>query len=448
MLELSGVVLDKQKQQDCHNLMSRTLQIAARDLDANEILQEIVALLYRDLKLNYCLFIANTANIEDKLDYILKNNKECTDLVDYLLQVAKEHHYRLSNGDGKLWCESPSIIPINPQIIADAKGTLCDRPLSPLLLAPVLYRNNYYGIFALQNQDPCFFWQETIVQTITLVVNQYAIVCDRQRLQEENRLQQIRIQELEAIQTIEEGEASKRKLFIDNVTHELRTPLTSVIGFSHYLSEEIFGELNPKQKQYVNAINDSGKHLLEIVNDYLDISKIDADRESLFIERIVVEDICQASLSIVEALAAQSDIQLLLEIDALVDFCFADSMRLKQILVNLLSNAIKFTQVGTVTLRVELQTYSAREDTNNTSQITFSIIDTGIGISENDREKLFEPFQQLNNQINRYKKGSGLGLVLSQKLARLHGGDLTVTSELGKGSCFTVCLPLKNNVSD
>jgi signal transduction histidine kinase len=267
-------------------------------------------------------------------------------------------------------------------------------------------------------------------------------------LQEENRLQQIRIQELEAIQTIEEGEASKRKLFIDNVTHELRTPLTSVIGFSHYLSEEIFGELNPKQKQYVNAINDSGKHLLEIVNDYLDISKIDADRESLFIERIVVEDICQASLSIVEALAAQSDIQLLLEIDALVDFCFADSMRLKQILVNLLSNAIKFTQVGTVTLRVELQTYSAREDTNNTSQITFSIIDTGIGISENDREKLFEPFQQLNNQINRYKKGSGLGLVLSQKLARLHGGDLTVTSELGKGSCFTVCLPLKNNVSD
>jgi signal transduction histidine kinase len=436
MLELSGVVLDKQKQQNDRNLLSRTLQIATLNLDANEILQEIVDLLYQDLKLNYCLFVANTANAGDESNYILKNDQECPDIFDYLLQIATEHHSRFENRDSKLWRESSLIIPITPQILAD-------RPLSPLLLVPVLDRNNYYGIFALQQQDPCYFWQETIVQEIVSVAIQYGIVCDRQRLQEENRLQQIKIQELETIKQKEEDEASKRKLFIDNLTHELRTPLTSVIGFSHYLSEEIFGELNPKQKQYVSAINDSGKHLLEIVNDYLDISKIDADRESLFVERIVVEDICQASLSIVEALANQSNIQLLLEIDALVDFCFADSMRLKQILVNILSNAIKFTEVGTVTLRVELQNYSAREDANNTSQIAFSVIDTGIGISEDDRAKLFEPFQQLNNQINRHKKGSGLGLVLSQKLARLHGGDLIVTSELGKGSCFTVCLPLQ-----
>jgi signal transduction histidine kinase len=430
MLELSGVVLGKQAQQSSQDFLSQTLQIMTQNFDVDRTAQEIIDLLDRTTNLNCCLFIANSFDKEIKI--ISSNSAEdrYSEIFNSCLKITNYYHNCILDTESEFWCEVGAIRPIISKVIADF-------PLSHLLLVPVVISDKYYGIFSLQHRDPDYVWQETAVDEIVWVALQYGIACDRQRLIADNQRQQIRIQELEELQRQEEIATGKRKLFIDNLTHELRTPLTSVIGFSHYLIEELFGELNPKQKQYVSAINDSGKHLLEIVNDYLDISKIDADRESLFVERIVVEDICRASLSIVEALATQANIQLIIEIDPRTDFCFADSTRLKQILVNLLSNAIKFTEKGSVTLKVEL-----KDD-----RIEFSVIDTGIGISEQDINKLFEPFQQLNNQINRRKKGSGLGLVLSQKLARLHGGDLIVTSELAKGSCFTVYLP-SQNVSD
>jgi signal transduction histidine kinase len=429
MLELSGVVLRKQKQQNRQDLLSQTLQIMTRNSDVDDAIRSIVDLLHQNIQLNCCFFVENTENREKKISYVSKATKNCANFLNSSLKIANYYHSCLLNKDRSFWydLELPSALPITHKITESST-------FSPLLLVPISYREKYYGTLVLHHRDPNHVWQETKIDEISFVAIQCGIVFDRQQLIEQNKQQQQKILELEEGQIKEQQETSKRKFFIDNLTHELRTPLTSVIGFSRYLSEEIFGDLNPKQKQYVNAIHDSGKHLLEIVNDYLDISKIDADRESLFIEKIVVEDICRSSLSIVEALAERGNIKLVFDVDSRTDFCFADSTRLKQILVNLLSNAIKFTEEGMVTLKVEL-----KDD-----RLDFSIIDTGIGIAEEDKDKLFEPFQQLNNKINRHKKGSGLGLVLSQKLARLHDGDLTMTSELGKGSCFTVHLPLKN----
>jgi signal transduction histidine kinase len=232
-------------------------------------------------------------------------------------------------------------------------------------------------------------------------------------------------------QTRQESHQDKVNEYLAHVTHELRAPLAGILGFARMLQEQIYGTLNTKQYQYISAIASSGEHLLSLVNDFQDISKIEANYEEIFLEKLAVEDVCLASLSIVQAKAEEQGLDLQLQIAPNVDFCWADQQRLKQILVNLLSNAIKFTETGSVTLKV----------INYKECLTFSVIDTGIGISREDREKLFQPFQQIPNSLGRKHKGTGLGLALSRKLARLHGGDITVISQKGKGSCFMLDIP-------
>ncbi len=228
-----------------------------------------------------------------------------------------------------------------------------------------------------------------------------------------------------------ESKATKINEFLSHMTHELRAPLSGVLGFARMLQEQIYGSLNEKQLQYVNAIATSGEHLLALVNDFLDLSKIEANYEELFIEKLAVEDLCRASLSIIRCKAEEQKLDLRLDIAEDIDFCFADQQRIKQILVNLLSNAIKFTEKGSVILKVEkIEQYLA-----------FSVIDTGIGIPEEEQKRLFQPFIQLNNSLSRKHKGTGLGLALSKKLALLHGGDIILISQPGKGSCFRLQIP-------
>ncbi|HAC65653.1 MAG TPA: hypothetical protein DCF68_19505 [Cyanothece sp. UBA12306] len=173
--------------------------------------------------------------------------------------------------------------------------------------------------------------------------------------------------------------------------------------------------------------------LLALVNDFLDLSKIEAQKEEIFLETIAVEDICLSAISMIESKAKEQGLDLIVDIGSNVDFCTVDQRRIKQILLNLLSNAIKFTEKGSVTLKVK----------SNLELLSFCVIDTGIGIKKDDQEKLFQAFQQIQNHLSRKHKGTGLGLILSRKLAQLHGGDLTLTSEIGKGSCFTLHLPIK-----
>jgi len=215
------------------------------------------------------------------------------------------------------------------------------------------------------------------------------------------------------------------------MNHELRTPIAAVIGFAKMLQQRLYGELNPKQAQYIDAIYQSGTYLLELVSDFLDITKIQAQKEELFIEKILVDELCESSLALVKSKAEEDKIDLNLEINSNIDYCFADQRRIKQILVNLLSNAVKFTEKGSVTL-------SVKKETNN---LLFNVIDTGIGIDVQSQTKLFQPFAQLRNSLQNKHRGSGLGLVISRELARLHGGDITVQSEKNKGSCFTLSLP-------
>ncbi|WP_340818458.1 ATP-binding protein [Methanolobus sp. WCC4] len=221
--------------------------------------------------------------------------------------------------------------------------------------------------------------------------------------------------------------------FLANISHELRTPLNSIIGFSGLLILGQLGGLNDKQYRYVNNISNSGKHLLGIINDILDISKVESGKIELELEKVSDHNVLEEMLSFMQPLAAVKEIVIKLECGSHPEYLSADRSVLKQILYNLVSNGIKFTDAGgIVTIRSE-----RKEDMAH-----ISVTDTGIGISSSDQKKLFKPFSQIDSSLSRQYEGTGLGLMLTRKYVELHKGRIWVESESGKGSKFTFTIPV------
>ncbi len=223
--------------------------------------------------------------------------------------------------------------------------------------------------------------------------------------------------------------------FLANMSHELRTPLNAILGLSEALLEQVSATLTPRQIKSITTISSSGQHLLMLINDILDLSKIEAGKLELNLETVNVEEFCQSCLVFVRTQAIQKQIAVAFEHDECVATFPADAKRLKQVLVNLLTNAVKFTpQGGSIGLSV---TTPAGEET-----VRFTVWDTGIGIAPTDAAKLFHAFTQIDSGLSRAQEGTGLGLALVAKLVELHGGSVTLESELGHGSRFIVTLPL------
>ncbi len=224
--------------------------------------------------------------------------------------------------------------------------------------------------------------------------------------------------------------------FLTTMSHELRTPLNAVLGLSEALLEEVLGTLTKEQIKALNTIEESGRHLLSLINDILDLSKIGASKLELNFESISLELVCQSSIQFVSQMALNKNINISFDIDKKISLIHADQRRLKQIIVNLLSNAVKFTQDGgDVGLEV----------TGDTANDLINIIvrDTGIGIPREKYESLFHPFVQLDSSLSRGYQGTGLGLALVLRLTEFHGGGVNFKSEVGIGSTFTVVLPWK-----
>lgn len=222
--------------------------------------------------------------------------------------------------------------------------------------------------------------------------------------------------------------------FLANMSHELRTPLNAVLGLSEVLLNQIAGPLTEQQVNFVQMITESGHHLLALINDILDVSKIEAGKLDLQLGRVSVEKVCRAGLQFINQTAFKKRINISFQMDPPQAIIQADERRLKQILVNLLSNAIKFTPEGGQ-VGLEVISEPAQE------VIHFIVWDTGVGISSKDLPRLFKSFVQLDGSLSRQYDGVGLGLVLVSRLAELHGGCVSVESEVNRGSRFTVSLP-------
>jgi len=222
--------------------------------------------------------------------------------------------------------------------------------------------------------------------------------------------------------------------FLANMSHELRTPLNAILGISESLEEQIAGTLNEKQLKYIGIVRESGRHLLELINDILDLSKIEAGRMELDIHKFSVEILCQSSLRMIKELSQKKNLHVSFAIKGDIKIIRADQRRLKQSLVNLLSNAVKFTQSGK---EIGLEVSGNAEK----NEVDFTVWDQGLGIAEEKIKLLFKPFVQLDAGLAREYQGTGLGLALVAQMINLHGGRVSVKSEVGQGSRFTITLP-------
>jgi len=222
--------------------------------------------------------------------------------------------------------------------------------------------------------------------------------------------------------------------FLANMSHELRTPLNAIIGFSEVLLERLFGEINEKQDDYLKDIHSSGKHLLSLINDILDLSKVEAGRMELDLATFDLPSAISNAMTLVRERAQRHGIKLGLDTDPELGETVADERKFKQILLNLLTNAVKFTPDGG---RVEVR---ARRDEEN---VIVAVHDTGIGIATEDQGAVFEEFRQVGRHYTNKQEGTGLGLALTRKFVELHGGRIWLESEPGKGSTFTFTIPIK-----
>ncbi|HYW20499.1 MAG TPA: hybrid histidine kinase/response regulator HrmK [Nodularia sp. (in: cyanobacteria)] len=221
--------------------------------------------------------------------------------------------------------------------------------------------------------------------------------------------------------------------FLANTSHEIRTPLSSIIGFSQLLLVQGYDPTREHHQEYLKIIQSSGKHLLTLINDILDLSKIEANQLEVEWENINIPEICRNVLALVKEKAANKGLQLRLKLDPDVTTLVADPLRLKQMLLNLLFNALKFTKTGAVGLEV----------LPKGEFVHFIVWDTGIGISQENQARLFQPYFQIANTVVNRNEGTGLGLTVTRKLVEIHGGWLEVGSEVDHGSRFTIVLPVK-----
>jgi signal transduction histidine kinase len=220
--------------------------------------------------------------------------------------------------------------------------------------------------------------------------------------------------------------------FLANMSHELRTPLNAVIGFSEVLKERMFGELNDKQAEYIDDILASGRHLLSLINDILDLSKVEAGRMELELGGFDLPGLLENAITLVRERASRHGVTLHLGIAEGLGEFVGDERKLKQVVLNLLSNAVKFTPEGG---RVAVT--AARAD----GTVEIAVSDTGIGIAPEDQATIFEEFRQVGGDYARKREGTGLGLTLAKRFVELHGGRIRVESDVGKGSTFTLTLP-------
>ena len=368
------------------------------------------------------------------------------------------------------WLE-PSLLPSEDVYIVDERGRLLaqasapgkdirdisDRPATATALAteraafegtdPVLGSRRFLGVAPLgdlpwrvmASRSPDLLEAElsaTLNQLLALRVALVAVALIAAFAVGRGAQQLARQRRALATANFELGEATAAKSrFLASMSHDLRTPLNAIIGFSELLETEVFGTLNVKQKEYVADIVSSGKLQLQLVNEILDLSKIEAGKMDLAPQEFDLEDALRGVHSVVSALATAKAQELALEIDEGIPLLYQDPVRVKQIVFNLLGNAVKFTpEGGRITTRVNV---------DGVDRVEIAISDTGVGLAPEEVMNVFKEFERAGSDYSRKQQGSGLGLALVKRFTEMMGGSVSVSSLLGHGSTFTVRLPVR-----
>ena len=302
------------------------------------------------------------------------------------------------------------------------RGNLIESGVRAILAVPMVREGHLIGCLVVSRNHPGEFPAETI-ELLRTFATQSALAIQNARLFREiaDKSRQL------------EAASHHKSEFLANMSHELRTPLNAIIGFSEVLLQRMFGELNDKQDEYLKDIYASGQHLLSLINDILDLSKIEAGRMELELSAFDLPQAIQNALTLVRERALRRGIALHHVIDARVADIQADERKVKQVLLNLLSNAIKFTPEGG---RIEVRATPAD------GMVEVAVTDTGVGIAPEDQETVFEEFRQVGT-ADKKAEGTGLGLALARKFIDLHGGRISVQSQVGVGSTFTFTLPVR-----
>jgi len=350
--------------------------------------------------------------------------------------------YIINQGTFKLLTKV-EIVELQEQGIISEGGTIPDTWLGvPLMTTD----SKIIGVIAVQSYNPIIKYDSSAKDILVFVSTQVAMVINRKQIEEalynERRYLAERVlertEELSALNAELERAVRTKDEFLANMSHELRTPLNAILGLSEILLKNKDISENEKQRKALSTIRESGSHLLNLINDILDLSKIEAGKMEINFEELSVESVANTCINFIKQSSFKKSIELELNIEEKCPrIFFADNVRIKQILINLLNNAVKFTENGG---KVGLKVFC---DKSNDS-INYLVWDTGIGISAENMLKLFKPFSQISSNLARDYEGTGLGLSLVSKLTEMHGGGVAIESEVGIGSKFTVSLPLKN----
>jgi signal transduction histidine kinase len=337
---------------------------------------------------------------------------------------------RIRKGEGVLEQTAISLEPVQvPDITVPGayagrlRENLIESGIRAILAVPMVREGQLIGCLGVTRNRPGEFPAETI-ELLRTFATQSALAIQNARL----------FHEIEDKSRQLEAASRHKSEFLANMSHELRTPLNAVIGFSEVLLQRMFGELNAKHDDYLKDIYASGQHLLSLINDILDLSKIEAGRMELAPAPFHLPSALENAVTLVKERAARHGIALQVDVDPRLREVVGDERKVKQVLLNLLSNAVKFTPEGG---RISLK--AGRRD----GMVEIAVTDTGIGIAPEDQAVIFEEFRQVGSDETRKQEGTGLGLTLAKKFVELHGGRIWVQSHVGQGSTFTFTLPVR-----
>jgi GAF domain-containing protein len=360
---------------------------------------------------------------EEREEFFLHTADRFSDELIEALRAAP-----IRKGEGALGRLAVTSEPVQVHDITDpgvyqsrVRKILLGLGLRSVLAVPLLREDRLLGGLTMNRKTPGAFAPE-VVALLQTFATQSALAIQNARL----------FREIEEKSRELETASRHKSEFLANMSHELRTPLNAIIGFSEVLSEKLFGDLNAKQEEYLTDILESGRHLLSLINDILDLSKVEAGRMELEAADFQLPSAIDNALTLVRERAGRHGVRLERAVDPRLGTICADERKVKQVLLNLLSNALKFTPEGG---RVDVNAH-ARD-----GMAEISVTDTGVGIAPEDQDAVFEEFKQVGSSAKK-REGTGLGLAISRKFIELHGGKIWLKSEVGAGSTFTFTLPL------